>query len=369
MIRLFVLGFFVFISAGAVFSQDYTFRVSVDNDVVASVAKDQITALISKQSPDNMSLGEPQISYKSGAVEIILDVTRKEKTFFGDITITGQLFSVWTIGLREDDIIVKRGKIQFTNKNKSFSLLDDVISGVAKNFLPEEIPLKKQWIEDELRKAASRADFLDLKFQKVDLTLDHLVTADDHLELVITGSGILASNDIPPLSLTTGALAVSRQWILTMVNLQLKPNNKLEINNVDLTFDDKSWVVESDAVYHFKWLWLIPDVISRKVIVKLNPAAVDSTLHLGLIDVTVYKNEHDEFSFINGYLEGKIADEFKKYEYPLKNIPDKFTTVSGNFQIKGQLEEVSLKSITTVDDRVYMIPGILVSINIGVNKN
>lgn len=362
-----LLGFLIFLNFTAV-SQNFTFIVQVDKDVIASVAKNQISELIKKQNLENTELGDPQIIYKSGAVETTIDITRKEKTFFGEITVTGELKSMWLIGMMNEDIVVRRGKIQFTNKNKSFSLLDDVISGIAKNFLPEEIPLKKEWLENELNRAATAADFMNLKFQKLNLGLKKLTSLEKKIELTISGSGILASQDMTPLSLTTGALVVSRQWMLNMINLQLKPNQKLEVENVSLRFEDKSWIVESDAVYHFKWLWLIPDEIHRKVNVNLTPTVVDSTMYLRLNDAVVYKNEPDEFSLINGYIEGKISDEFKKYEYPLNSIPKEFRSVTDQFSISGKIEKINLTSLTTVDDRVILTPELKIQLNVDLKR-
>ena len=366
--KLFLLGFMIVVSGFNGFCQTFTFTVQVDKEVIASVAKSQISELMKKQNLENTRLGEPQIFYKDGSVEITIDITRKEKTFFGEITVAGELKRLWSIGMMNEDIVVRRGKIQFTNKNKSFSLLDDVISEIAKNFLPEEIPLKKQWLESELNRVAAATDFMNLKFQKMDLSLKKLTGLEDKIELIISGSGILTSQDMTPVSLTTGALVVSRQWMLNTINMQLKPNQKLEIENVSLEFDDKSWLIESDAVYHFKWLWLIPDELHRKVKVNLTPSVSDSTLHLQLNDVNVYKNEPDEFSLINGYIEGKISDEFKKYEYPLNRIPKEFRSVTDQYVISGNIAKLNLTSLTTVDDRVILTPELSIVLLVELKK-
>ena len=82
------------------FCQTFTFTVQVDKEVIASVAKSQISELMKKQNLENTRLGEPQIFYKDGSVEITIDITRKEKTFFGEITVAGELKSLYRVPAR-----------------------------------------------------------------------------------------------------------------------------------------------------------------------------------------------------------------------------------------------------------------------------
>lgn len=363
-----LLGIVMLLTITNIYADDFLFKIIVNRNVINSVARQKLIEYISQKNFDGVTLGEPYINYQNGEVEIIMDITRTEKSFLGDVTISGELTSTWRIVLKNDLIVIKRGKLQFKNKNKTFSLLDNVISGLAENFLPEEIPFPKSWIEKELINAATTVDFLQLKFQSLNLTLNNVKQEADFVEIDISGSGILASNDIDKLSQPKSGLVFSKNWLTNMMTLQLKPNKQIEINNFSLEFKDKKWIAHSDAVYHFKWLWLIPDDIKRKIDVSLTPEVEDNSLHLKLNDVSAYSNKPSEFSLFNWYIEGKIKDTFIKYEYPLKAIPTTFHSIAGDYDIIGSIVRLNITQINTVDDRVFLSPTLEMNLSIELKK-
>jgi len=347
--KYFFVLFVIFVGKNLL-AQNFDLTVKLDSSAIILFAQKEIQKRLNGVQTDQLKLKETFVRFEDALIKTETEISYStEGGFLGiKMSITGKVKSAWTISGNNEKITAERRSVTFENSNSLMSGFDGIATSILKEKFPADFIIPSRFVEEQVENLAAEANFMELRLNNQKVKLSSVSLNESGLNIDLNLTCYVYSPDISG----NNQSVVSRKWLEERFTEILKEQKKFKSKSVSLIFENDRWKIKTIAEYPFKWLWIFPDEIERTVDVNLQPAIENSDIRMKSERVDVYKNDLNEFSFINWYIRGKVETEIEKYKSIKSLIPESVEFNSTEFHGIFKIEQIDFTKFVSSNDEL-----------------